>query len=323
MRNGAPIIDARDLRKHYPIGGDLFGRSGRVVRAVDGVSFRLEPGQTLALVGESGCGKSTTAKLVLRIESLTAGSIHFLGTDLARAQPDQLRKYRASVQAVFQDPWSSLNPRMRVRRIIAEPLVLNTKASRAEIRERVAESLLAVGLEPAMADNFPHEFSGGQRQRIAVARALILRPTVIVLDEPTSALDVSVRAQIINLLGDLQAHFGMSFLLISHDLATVRYQADYVVVMYLGEIVEEAPAEELFESPRHPYTEALIRAARLVRPGQEMRPATLAGDPPSPSAPPPGCRFSPRCPKVFERCFHEAPLPRAVGNEHLVACHLY
>jgi oligopeptide/dipeptide ABC transporter ATP-binding protein len=260
---------------------------------------------------------------LLRIEHPTAGSIHFLGADLAQAPPARLREYRASVQAVFQDPWSSLNPRMRVRRIIAEPLVLNAKVTSAEIRERVAETLLAAGLETAMADNFPHEFSGGQRQRIAVARALILRPKVIVLDEPTSALDASVRTQIINLLEDLQARFGMSFLLISHDLATVRYQADQVAVMYLGEIVEKAPAEELFQFPRHPYTDALIRAARRLRPGQGSRPATLTGDPPSPTAPPPGCRFSPRCPRAFDRCFKEAPRPRPVGDDHVVACHLY
>jgi oligopeptide/dipeptide ABC transporter ATP-binding protein len=212
---------------------------------------------------------------------------------------------------------------MRIRRIIAEPLVLNTRASSTEIRARVTESLQAVGLEPAMADNFPHEFSGGQRQRIAVSRALILHPKVIVLDEPTSALDVSVRMQIINLLGDLQARFCMSFLLISHDLATVRYLADRVAVMYLGEIVEDAPSEALFAAPRHPYTQALIKAARLVRPGQIATASTLAGDPPSPSAPPPGCRFSTRCPHAFDRCFHEVPQPRPVEEEHSVACHLY
>jgi oligopeptide/dipeptide ABC transporter ATP-binding protein len=323
MREGDAIVEVRDLRKHYAVGGGLLGRDHRVVRAVDGVSFRLEEGRTLALVGESGCGKTTTARLILRLESPTSGSIHFAGVDLAQASPAELRRYRASVQAVFQDPWSSLNPRMRVRRIVAEPLVLNTSASRAEVRERVSESLQAVGLEPAMAENFPHEFSGGQRQRIAVARALILRPKAIVLDEPTSSLDVSVRAQIINLLADLQGRFKTSFLLISHDLGTVRYQADRVAVMYLGEIVEEAPANDLFGAPRHPYTVALIAAARRVRPGHAEESPTLAGDPPSPSAPPPGCRFSPRCPKAFDRCFREAPPPRSVGEDHRVACHLY
>jgi oligopeptide/dipeptide ABC transporter ATP-binding protein len=322
MREPA-VIETRELRKHYPIGGGLFGRSRGVVRAVDGVSIRLETGRTLALVGESGCGKSTTAKLLLRLEHPTAGLIHFEGADLAEASPELLRRYRASVQAVFQDPWSSLNPRMRVRRIIGEPLILNASPSRDELRARVAENLEAVGLEPAMADYFPHEFSGGQRQRIAVSRALILRPKVIVLDEPTSALDVSIRTQIINLLGDLQARFGMSYLLISHDLATVRSQADRVAVMYLGEIVEQAPSEELFAAPRHPYTQALIAAARFVRPGQAVAVSTLPGDPPSPSAPPPGCRFSPRCPQAFERCFRESPRRRLVDDEHHVACHLY
>jgi oligopeptide/dipeptide ABC transporter ATP-binding protein len=252
----------------------------------------------------------------------TAGAIRFEGVDLAQASAEASRRYRAAVQAVFQDPWSSLNPRMRVRKIIAEPLVLNARVGRAELRDRVAESLSAVGLEPAMADSFPHEFSGGQRQRIAVARALILRPRAIVLDEPTSALDLSVRMQIVNLLEALQDRFSMSFLLISHDLATVRYQADRVAVMYLGQIVEEAPSEALFGAPRHPYTRALIDAARLVRPGERPPPA-LAGDPPSPIAPPPGCRFSPRCPLAFDRCFREAPRRREVDSGHAVACHLF
>jgi oligopeptide/dipeptide ABC transporter ATP-binding protein len=323
MPEGKAIIEVRGLLKHYPVSGGLLGSSGRVIRAVDGVSFSLHAGRTLALVGESGCGKTTTAKLLLRLEKPTAGTIHFEGIDLAEATAEQIRQYRAAVQAVFQDPWSSLNPRMRVHRIIAEPLVLNSRATRVEIRRRVDECLEAVGLEAAMADNFPHEFSGGQRQRIAVSRALILRPKVIVLDEPTSALDVSVRAQIINLLGDLQARFGMSFLLISHDLATVRYQADRVAVMYLGQIVEEAPSEALFSAPRHPYTQALISAARLVRPGQAMEIQALPGDPPPWVSPSTGCCFSPRCPKAFDRCFRDAPATRFVDADHQVSCHLY
>ena len=321
MPESAPVIEVEGLAKHYPAGGGLFGGPARTVRAVDGVSFRLEAGRTLALVGESGCGKSTTAKVILRLEEPTAGTIRYRGVDLATADAAQVRGYRAAVQAVFQDPWSALNPRMRVRKIIAEPLVLNARVGRVEIDRRVAETLTAVGLEPEMATNFPHEFSGGQRQRVAIARALILEPQVIVLDEPTSALDVSVRTQIVNLLEALQARFGTSFLLISHDLATVRYQADRVAVMYLGEIVEEAPSEDLFRTPRHPYTRALIDAAKLVRPGTTA-PPVLAGDPPSPSAPPPGCRFSPRCPIAIDRCFTERPMLRDLAPDHRAACHL-
>ncbi|MBI4183589.1 MAG: ATP-binding cassette domain-containing protein [Proteobacteria bacterium] len=319
----APLIEARNLRKYFRAGVGLPFLAPRApVRAVDDVSFVIGAGETFGIVGESGCGKSTTAKLLLLLERPTAGTIHFQDFDIAVATKDELRRYRASVQAVFQDPWSSLNPRMRVRRIIAEPILLNEPHRKKEIPGVVADLLRQVGLEETMAGNFPHEFSGGQRQRVAIARALALRPQLIVLDEPVSALDVSIRAQIMNLLKEIQDRFGMSFLLIAHNLATVRYLAHRVAVMYLGQIVEQAEAEELFTRPLHPYTQALIAAARLLRPGEEP-PPVLSGDIPSPSAPPPGCRFSTRCPKAFGRCFSEAPAPRELAPGHRAACHLY
>jgi peptide/nickel transport system ATP-binding protein len=319
----APLLEVRDLTKHFPIRRSaLFGGVRAVVRAVDGVSFGVGTGETLSLVGESGCGKSTTAKLLLRLETPTAGAIYFRSRDLATLAVAELREYRAAVQAVFQDPWSSLNPRMRAGDIVAEPLVLNRPLARGEAAERVARLLAEVGLDPAAARSFPHEFSGGQRQRIAVARALALSPRVIVLDEPVSALDVSIRAQIMNLLKDLQAQHGMSYLLIAHNLATVRYLSHRVAVMYLGEIVEHAPSDRLFTDPRHPYTKALLAAARPVRPG-EAQTLILPGEVPSPTAPPPGCRFHPRCPFVFDRCRVEPPRLRDLSPGQAVACHLY
>jgi len=294
------------------------------VRAVDDVSFRIGSGETFSMVGESGCGKSTTARLLLQLERPTAGGIYFQGQDLTRLDENGLSAYRAAVQAVFQDPWSSLNPRMRAGDSIAEPLVLNTTLSRHERAGRVAELLAAVGLDSAIAGNFPHEFSGGQRQRIAVARALALNPRLIVLDEPVSALDVSIRAQIMNLLKDLQGRFGMSYMLIAHNLATVRYLSHRVAVMYLGQIVEEAGTSTLFTAPRHPYTRALISAALPVRPNSGQERIVLPGEVPSPTAPPSGCRFHTRCPVAFERCPVEVPRLREVGVAgHRVACHLY
>jgi oligopeptide/dipeptide ABC transporter ATP-binding protein len=320
----APILEARELVKHYagrrPFG---LGRAAPVVRAVDGVSFAVGPGETFGLVGESGCGKSTTARMLLLLESPTAGGVYFGGAAVAALDREGLRAYRAAVQAVFQDPWSSLNPRMRAGDIVAEPLVLNRPAEKATRRARVGELLADVGLEPDAAARFPHEFSGGQRQRIAVARALSLSPRLIVLDEPVSALDVSIRAQIMNLLKDLQARHGMSYLLIAHNLATVRYLCHRVAVMYLGQIVEAAPAESLFTRPLHPYTKALISAALPVRPGADAEAIVLPGEVPSPTAPPPGCRFHPRCPVAFDRCRAEVPALRELGPGHRAACHLY
>ena len=317
------ILEGRDLTKHYPVTKGLLQRTIGWVRAVDGVSFTIEQGRTLSLVGESGAGKTTTAKAVLLLEEPTSGSILFEGKDLSHFSRSQLKlEYRPRVQAVQQNPWSSMNPRMRVRDIIAEPLVVNTKQSKEQVRSRVLELLEQVGLSPRHADDYPHEFSGGQRQRIAVARALALNPSLVVLDEPVSALDVSIRAQIMNLLKDLQDQYNLSYLLIAHNLATVRYMSHSVAIMYLGQIVEYGEAEELFEKPLHPYTRALMSASVLTLPeeGEEIKPIILRGEMPSPLNPPPGCRFHPRCPEVMDICSKEVPETRVIG-QHWVKCH--
>ena len=320
------LLEGRDLTKHYPVTRGLLQHTVGWVRAVDGVSFTVERGKTLSLVGESGAGKTTTAKMVLLLERLTSGSILFKGKDLNQFTPSQLKtEYRPRVQAVQQNPWSSMNPRMRVRDIIAEPLVVNTKQSKKEIRSRVMELLDQVGLRSNHADYYPHEFSGGQRQRIAVARALALNPSLVVLDEPVSALDVSIRAQIMNLLKDLQVKHNLSYLVIAHNLATVRYMSHSVAIMYLGQIVEYGEAEELFERPLHPYTRALISASLLTLPedeGQETNQIILSGEMPSPLNPPPGCRFHTRCAEARDRCSGTVPELRAVGQQR-VRCHHY
>jgi oligopeptide/dipeptide ABC transporter ATP-binding protein len=322
--NGATLLQLEDVRKYFPLGGTSpWARAKGFVRAVDGVSLEMQPHETLSLVGESGCGKTTTAKLIMRLEDPTAGRVLFQGEEVQQLRGRALRRYWLSVQTVFQDPWSSLNPRMRAGEIIAEPLVVNQHLPANEVRERVAQLLLAVGLEPAAADNFPHEFSGGMRQRVAVARALALRPALIVLDEPVSALDVSIRAQIMNLLKDLQEQFGMAYLLIAHNLATVRYLSQRVAVMYLGQIVESATAEALFTTPLHPYTKALISAALPTRPGEDRDAILLSGEVPSPTNPPAGCRFHPRCPLASDRCSQEEPRLRGLTAGHRAACHLY
>jgi peptide/nickel transport system ATP-binding protein/oligopeptide transport system ATP-binding protein len=292
------------------------------VQAVDGVDFSVPPGQTMALVGESGCGKTTTAKLVLRLEEPSSGEVLADGRNVHEIEGEELNEFRTTVQAVFQDPWSSLHPRMRVRDIVAETLIINRVASPSEIKERVAEALASVGLRPQQAALYPHEFSGGQRQRIAVASALVSKPKLIILDEPVSALDVSIRAQIMNLLVDLQEQFGVSYLLIAHHLATTRYMADEVGVMYLGKLVEKAPTKELFDKPLHPYTRALFSAALPSRPDVEQEEIMLTGEVPSPINPPSGCRFHPRCPFAEARCSEEEPQLREVAPGHLVSCHL-
>ncbi len=318
------LLQVRGLRKLFPISGPLPWSPVRTwVRAVDGIAFDVRPGETFGLVGESGCGKTTTAKMVLLLEKPTAGIIRFSGVDINTLQGTELHHYRRSVQAVFQDPWSSLNPRMRAGAIIAEPLRINLKLSKYELQERVQQSLNEVGLDPAAAFNYPHEFSGGQRQRLAVARALALNPRIVVLDEPVSALDVSIRAQIMNLLKALQQRYGMSYFLIAHNLATVRYLSHRVAVMYLGLIVEQADSETLFTQPLHPYTKALISAALPARPGEQQERIVLSGEVPSPTAPPTGCRFHTRCPAAFDRCAVEEPEPRELAPGHTVACHLY
>jgi len=318
------LLEGRDLTKHYPIRKGLLQRTVGWVRAVDGISFTIERGKTLSLVGESGAGKTTTAKAVLLQEKLTSGTILFEGRDLRKFSRSQLaREYRPSLGSVQQNPWSSMNPRMRVRDIVAEPLVVNTKKSKEQIRSRVAELLEQVGLRADHVDQYPHEFSGGQRQRIAVARALALNPSLVILDEPVSALDVSIRAQIMNLLKDLQTKSNLSYLVIAHNLATVRYMSHTMAIMYLGQIVEYGGAEELFKRPLHPYTKALISASLLRLPEdeeKERKQIILSGEMPSPLNPPPGCRFHTRCTEAASICSQEVPPLRKVGANHYVAC---
>ncbi len=319
-----PLLWVQNLKKHFPVThGLLLMKTIGQVKAVDDISFTLQQGETLALVGESGCGKTTTAKLILRLEQPTSGQVFIDGKDVHALSGNDLKEYRTMVQAVFQDPWSSLSPRMRVRNIIAEPLVINQKVSRAEVEERVKEVLASVGLRPEQANLYPHEFSGGQRQRIAMASALISHPKLIILDEPVSALDVSIRAQIMNLLVDLQQQYDVSYLVIAHHLATTRYMAHEVAVMYLGKIVEKAKTEELFTNPLHPYTKALFSAALPSHPDIEREEIILQGEVPSPINPPSGCRFHPRCPMAMSECATIEPIEKEVAPGHMVACHLY
>lgn len=318
------LLEGRKLTKHYPVTKGLLHRTVGWVKAIDDVSFTVERGKTLSLVGESGAGKTTTAKAVLLLEKPTSGSILFNGKDLSELSPSQLKtEYRPRVQAVQQNPWSSMNPRMRVRDIIGEPLVVNGGQPRREIRNRVVELLNQVGLRADHGEQYPHEFSGGQRQRIAVARALALNPSLVVLDEPVSALDVSIRAQIMNLLKDLQEQHNLSYMVIAHNLATVRYMSHTVAIMYLGQIVEYGEAEPLFQRPLHPYTRALISASLLSLPedeGQEAQKIVLSGEMPSPMNPPSGCRFHTRCTEAQDICSEVIPEVRTVGQQH-VRCH--
>ncbi len=318
-----PLLDVLGLTKHFAIRRGLFSRVGGFVHAVDGVSLRIRPRETLALVGESGSGKTTTGRCILRLIEPTAGTIHFDGIDLLALRPREMRKMRRQIQVVFQDPHGSLNPRMRVGTIVREPLDIHRIGSgRRERDAMVARLLERVGLDPAMMRRFPHEFSGGQRQRIGVARALALRPRLIVADEPVSALDVSIQAQVINLFIDLQAEFGIAYLFIAHDLALVERIADRVAVMYLGLIVEEAPAGEIFKNPLHPYTKALLQAIPVPDPGRARERTVIRGELPSPTAPPPGCRFHTRCPVAVEVCHRIEPPLVEVAPGHRVACHL-
>lgn len=316
------LLRVEGLVKHYRVRRG-WGSRGARVRAVDGVSFAIAENETFALVGESGCGKSTTGFAVLRLIEPTAGQVWFGGRNVLTLDPEGLRRMRREMQIVFQDPYGSLNPRLTVERSLEEPLLNHERLSAAERRERVAEMLEVVGLHPEHRRRFPHEFSGGQRQRIGIARALMLRPRLVVGDEPVSALDVSVRAQILNLLVKLQRRFGISLLFISHDLAVVRYVSHRVGVMYLGRIVETAPVRELYENPLHPYTRALLSAVPVPDPRRKRTRILLSGDVPSPIDPPPACRFHPRCPEAMAICREEDPRPRRLAEGRIVCCHLY
>lgn len=322
--NHQGILEVDGIKKFYPVyKGVLLRKAAGWIKAVDDVGFSIRTGQTFALVGESGCGKSTVAKLILLLEPLTGGKILFQGRPLSEFNGEGLKRYRGAIGAVFQDPFSSLSPRMRVSDIVGEPMVVIAKASRHQVAKRVEQVLEQVGLNSDSASDYPHEFSGGQRQRIAIARALAASPQIMVLDEPVSALDISIRAQIMNLLKSLQRDLGLSYLLIAHDLGTVRFLSDEVGVMYLGKLVEKASARELFTNPLHPYTEALQSAALPVHPDIQRKEIVLKGEIPNPLSPPEGCYFNPRCPQVMPICRQFEPRLAEVQPDHQVACHLY
>jgi oligopeptide/dipeptide ABC transporter ATP-binding protein len=318
----APLLQVDNLVRHFIVAHSLFGRGPSTVKAVDGVSFRVQSGETLALVGESGCGKSTVGRLVLRLIEPTAGQIRFEGHDIARFTSSELRTFRRSAQLIFQDPYASLNPRMTVGEILAEPLAIHAIVPRERRWDRVSELLDLVGLAPALARRYPHEFSGGQRQRIAIARALAVEPKLVVCDEPVSALDVSISAQVLNLLADLQRRLGLAYIFISHDLVVVKHIANSVAVMNLGRIVEVAAKQTLFASPRHPYSRALLSAIPVPRPKAKREHVVLRGEVPSALNPPAGCHFHTRCPYVIERC--RSLRPHLIDDAgHATACHLW
>jgi len=317
-----PLLSVRGLEKHFPIHRGILGRTVGKVRAVDGVSFDVAKGETLCVVGESGCGKSTLGRLLLRLLEPTGGSIRLEGREVAALDRSAFRPLRQELQIVFQDPYASLNPRMRAGDIVAEPLENFGRMTAAERTEKVAELFGFVGLPRDAMRKYPFEFSGGQRQRLGIARALALSPKLIVADEPVSALDVSVQAQVLNLMMDLKAEFHLAYVFISHDLGVVEHVADRVAVMYLGQIVEIAARDDIFARPRHPYTRALIAAAPVPDPRANRERIILEGDVPSPANPPPGCRFHTRCPFAFDRCRTEAPVLRPASEGHLYACHL-
>ncbi len=319
----AKLLEVKNLVKHFPVKAGVFAKVRAHVRAVDGVSFDLAANETLGLVGESGCGKSTLGRTLLRLIEPTAGAVIFDGTDIVPLKHETMRQLRRDLQIIFQDPYASLHPRMTVGNIVGEPLTVHHLATGSARQDRVAEIIRKVGLRPEHLRRYPHEFSGGQRQRIGIARALVLNPRLIIADEPVSALDVSIQAQVINLLEDLQEEFGMAYIMISHDLSVVQHVCDRIAVMYLGEIVESAPADELVMAPRHPYSAALLSAVPIPNPKakRDKKRLILTGDVPSPVNPPPGCRFHTRCLYKEARCVAETPPLREYSPGHFSACH--
>ncbi len=317
------LLEVENLKKYYPVSAGLLARHVADVKAVDGVSFAIAEGETLGLVGESGCGKSSLGRALLRLEEPTSGQVFYRGRDITSLPKKQLKELRREVQMIFQDPQSSLDPRMTIGDAIGEALLIHGVGNEKDRLERVAELLQRVGLEPGHATRYPHELSGGQKQRTGIARAIAVSPKLIVADEPVSALDVSVQAQILNLITDLQRELSLAYLFIAHDLAVIGQVSNRIAVMYLGQIVELATRDELFRQPLHPYTRALLSAVFLPDPHQKRKWIPLPGEVPSPMSPPPGCRFHTRCPRVMEICSQEMPVLKQVAEDHLAACHLY